>query len=381
MAKLKYYSTKQLVQYFLEQGKEGECWDFKQEWHENMSDLLKDIICFANTVHDENCYLVFGVSNDLEVVGMKKPRIKQSDIIDALSNLVFAGDIIPKIEVKTISINSIEIDILIVYDIKNTPIYLKKPYGKMREGCIYLRTGDKNTPDNGNADITSIENLWRKRLGLTKPPLEIIFDCLHNKFEWTERDNVFYNIYRPEYVIEIIEDEEQNLEAEHYAYAMTNSNTSYRNLNIKYQSTILETYQLVILDGGRLMVPVPEWGYLCYDAYLHSKYCYKYYLLDSNRYALLDFLYDNNNEDEFFAFKKLNEVVLFYNTIEEKLSFESFIEGNQKIFLTYLESTDKKIYVDTCDVTKAKVFEERLHVGLALKKLFKDWRNKAVKQL
>lgn len=52
-----------------------------------MSDLIKDIICFANTVHDENCYLIFGVSNDLVLTGMKKARIKQADIIDAISNL------------------------------------------------------------------------------------------------------------------------------------------------------------------------------------------------------------------------------------------------------------------------------------------------------
>ena len=34
---------------------------------------------------------------------------------------------------------------------------MKKPYGKMREGCIYLRNGDKNTPDNGNADVEDID--------------------------------------------------------------------------------------------------------------------------------------------------------------------------------------------------------------------------------
>jgi len=50
-----------LINYFLSVGKEGDFWDFKQEWHENIEDLLKDIICFANTIHDENCYIVFGV--------------------------------------------------------------------------------------------------------------------------------------------------------------------------------------------------------------------------------------------------------------------------------------------------------------------------------
>ena len=35
-----------LINYFLSVGKEGDFWDFKQEWHENIEDLLKDIICF-----------------------------------------------------------------------------------------------------------------------------------------------------------------------------------------------------------------------------------------------------------------------------------------------------------------------------------------------
>ena len=54
MAMFQYYQLSQIIEFFLSQGKEGECWDFKQEWHEDISDLLKDIVCFANTVHDEN---------------------------------------------------------------------------------------------------------------------------------------------------------------------------------------------------------------------------------------------------------------------------------------------------------------------------------------
>lgn len=141
-------------------------------------------ICFANTVHDENCYLIFGVADDLNVTGMQKPRRKQADIIDAISNLIFAGDVYPVVEVKTIVFDGTELDVLTIFNVENTPIYLKKQYGQMRPGCIYTRIGDKNTSDNGNADMIDIENLWRKRLGLTKPPLEYIYDRLRNKAEY-----------------------------------------------------------------------------------------------------------------------------------------------------------------------------------------------------
>lgn len=34
------YSTVQIVQHCLQQGREGEYWDFKQEWHKKIQDLL-----------------------------------------------------------------------------------------------------------------------------------------------------------------------------------------------------------------------------------------------------------------------------------------------------------------------------------------------------
>lgn len=89
----------------------------------DVADLLKDIICFANTVHDENCFIIFGVSDDLKITDMNKARRKQADVIDSISNLIFADDIYPKIEVKTIAIDGVDVDVLTVYNIEDTPIY------------------------------------------------------------------------------------------------------------------------------------------------------------------------------------------------------------------------------------------------------------------
>lgn len=332
MSKFQYYSTKQLVKFFLEQGKEGECWDFKQEWHDEMSNLIKDIICLANTVHDENCYIIFGISDDLRIVGMQKLRRKQADIIDAISNLYFADDNYPKISVEAIKYNGIELDVLIINDTDKTPIFLKKQYGKMREGCIYLRIGDKNTPDNSNADICDIENLWRKRLGLTKAPLDYIYDRMENKLEWTDKENSFYNIFKPEYTIEIVSEEDDREKDEFYSFAMTNESTSFKILNIKYQQTILESFQVVVLDSGRLQMPVPEWEFICHDGYgAHKKYSYKFYVLESNRYRVLAFLYDQENSDEQYAFDNLKDVVLFYQSDGERVAFEAYTEEHQEL--------------------------------------------------
>lgn len=377
MSKFQYYSTRQLVKFFLEQGKEGECWDFKQEWHFEMPTLIKDIICFANTVHDENCYIIFGVSDDLQITGMKSVRRKQADIIEAISNLFFAGDNYPKISVETISHKDVELDVLTIYNTDKTPIYLKKPYGKMREGCIYLRIEDKNTPDNSNADISDIENLWRKRLGLTKAPLDYIYDRMHNKLEWTEKDYSYYNIFKPEYTIEIVREDDDRETDEFYSYAMTNESTSFEMLNIKYQQTILDSFQIVVLDSGRLQITVPEWGFICHDEYgVNNKYSYKYYVLGSKRYRVLTFLYDQENSDERYAFDDFKDVVLFYQSEDERVAFDAYLEGHQELVDNQLKTVDRYNHISAGNENKTTVYKERLQVGVALNKLLCEWRKR-----
>lgn len=206
---------------------------------------------------------------------MKKARRKQADIIDTISTLTFAGDAYPAIDIKTVVYDDVELDVLTVYNVESTPIYLKRQYGSMRPGCIYTRVGDKNTPDNGNASMLEIEHLWKKRLGLTKPPLECIYDRLLNKSDWTQSDYGYYNVYKPEYTIEIssCEDYEDDRDAEFYAYAMTNQQTSYSTLNIKYQTTSLDSYRIVTLDGGRLQIPIPSWSNISMTTICQSKPC------------------------------------------------------------------------------------------------------------
>lgn len=376
MSKFQYYTTDSLIRFFIEQGKEGDCWDFKQEWHENMSELIKDIVCFANTVHDEDCYIIFGVSDSLEFTGMKKTRRKQADIIDAISNLVFAGDIYPKIEVKTLKMSGVELDILTIFNVENTPIYLKRQYGAMRPGCIYTRVGDKNTPDNGNADVTDIEHLWRKRLGLTKPPLEFIYDRLQNKTEWSDSDMGYYNVYKPECTIEILEDDDE-LVAEFYSYAMPDYSTFYKELNIKYQTTILDSYQIVVLDGGKLTIPTPEWGFICHNNYgINPKYSYKYYVRGSKRHCLFRFLYDPQNGDHRFALAHLQNVVLFYHSEEEHLAFEAYIEANPDMLSTSVQTETRYDYIYAENEPTTTLYRERLNVGFSMNKLLKEWRKK-----
>ena len=365
----------ELIDYFRSKGREGDFWDFKQEWHEKMPELIKDIICFANTTHDENCYLIFGIADDLSVQGMLKHRKKYSEILDALSNLQFAGDNLPDIELEAVQYDGVELDVLIIKDTDHTPIYLKKPYGEMMAGCIYARVGDRNTPNKGNAEISIIERLWKKRMGLLKPPLTYIMDSLANKLDWMESEGNYYNIYKPEYTVERREADGAG-EDEFYSYAMTNERTSFYMLDIKGYRTTLDSYQIVVLDSGRLSIPVPEWGFIYLDEYHQDMLAYKYYIENTQRMQLLEFMYDAGMSEQKWAMDDLMEVVLVYKSEEERQEFEYYLTG-------YLSDLQNKIETSTrfeClaiadNEPKKKQYVQRLRTGTALNEMLQEFRN------
>ncbi len=361
---------------------EGDYWDFKQEWHKDTERLLHDILCFANTVHDRDCYIIIGVSDDGELIGLSdENRVKQVAILDLLSNTVFAGDNTPEVSVETIRIDAKEIDILTIYNSYNVPFYLKKTCKKhrnIREGYIYTRIGDKNTPISQNANIQQIEMSWKKRLGLTQPPLIQIVNRLQNKAEWVENNETHYNIYKPEFklVEEYDDDEYDRRSGEFYVYSQTNSKFMYKNLKIMCNETVLEDFQLVVLDSGRFKTPIPQRGYVGRDQWgLEHKYSYRYYLKDSIAYKLQKFFFDDEDMEEVFAKRHLDEVVLYFENEEEKLTFESYVERNLTIIESYAaESEQVHFTVDTGNKREAEVNKHRLSVGIALNRALHDFK-------
>lgn len=365
-----------LVKMCIGKGNEGDFWDFKQEWHENMSDLIKDIICFTNTVHSENCYLIFGVSDDCKVVGMQQSRYELANILDALSRLEYATPEVPEISLETIVLDGLEIDILTIFNTNNTPVYLRKRYGNMYPGCVYLRKGDRNTPDNSNASFCDIEMLWKKRFGLTKPQLEYIQDHLENVLEWNETQDCYYNIYHPEYVIEnVYNDDDRDLRSEFYAYAMTNEHVVYSSVDIKCSGTVMDTYQVVALDGGRYSTPTPEWGFLGRRLTENGpEFSYKYFLKESFRYSLHKFMYHEENGEERYAHDDFMNVVLVFASEEEKDSFERYVEYHIEELRDGVDSRNDYSYIKAVSDTETKYIIHRLRTALVLQDMLKAFR-------
>lgn len=368
----------ELISFFLSRGKEGDFWDFKLEWHEKIEDLIKDIICFSNTVHDENCYLVFGIADDGSIMGMSSARRKQADILDAISNLNFAGDNLPNISVETIRFDNTELDVLIVYNTNSTPIYLKKTYGKMKQGCIYARVGDRNTPDNSNAEINVIEQLWRKRLGLIKPPLEFIFDSLEHKLDWIESEYGFYHMFKPEYTLEYEIDEDLNIYSngdEFYSYTQVNESTSYSMLDVKVNHTTVDKIQIVTLDSGRLSIPVPKWGFIDLDDYHEEYISYKYYIRNSHEERLLSFMYDPEKQEQRYAFENYRKVILFFDNDDEKNQFEHYISEHIADLELKLKESTAYQHVNTGNTQQTDKYKNNLRVGLILNEMLKSFKS------
>ncbi len=325
---------------------EGDFWDFKEKWHKNIEDLIKDIVCFCNTVHYNDCFIIFGISDNYEIKGIAEDpnRRTQACILDTLSSIQFANNRSPDVELKSIRISSerkiCDIDVIIINNIDSTPIYLDRQYGKMRKGCIYTRTGDKNTPDNGNANYAQIRDLWKKQFNLLRTDLDYVYAELNNKNNWVYCEEHYYHKFRPELTIECQFNYADSRDStEFYSYTQCNPTTTFGKLKIKLNETTIYARQIVSLDSGQLLVPVPEWEFVNNkDNTSHESIAFKYYCKGTLLYRLLEFLYDSKNSEEETAFKRFEKVILFFEDEEEK---DNFVYGVSCRFDQILELSGK----------------------------------------
>lgn len=97
---------------------EGAYWDFKKEWHDKKSDLLHDIICFANNLANRDCYIIIGVDEEnnycLNDISGDPNRKDTQKIVDFLKDKKFAGGIRPVVFVESLNIHGSVVDVIII---------------------------------------------------------------------------------------------------------------------------------------------------------------------------------------------------------------------------------------------------------------------------
>ncbi len=365
--------------------REDDYWDFKVKYHTNSADLLHDIICMANNRVDRDAYIIFGVvDRTYEVVGVSNDenRRTQQQMIDFLKDKKFVSGIRPKVELRNLMIAGQEVDVLVIKNSTDTPYYLTEDYDfqgrRVRANYIYTRVGDTNTDINKSADINNVEYLWKKRFLLTRSPFEQVMKRLANKSEWKRDEDTYYNVYNPEFTITISDDDDEaRTRSEFYAYSLTDSSTTYRNLSIKYFGTQLYNDLVALLDGGRYCTPTPEWGFLFFDEHrMNPNYALKYFTKDSPSYKLNEFLYDDNKQESAFARRRFFEVVLLFEDDFEKDAFLAYVEHHNKVFIDKFNSLDREFsWIEADNKRHQEHIVSRLKTGEVLNQMLSDFRS------
>ena len=145
-------------------------------------------------------------------------------------------------------------------------------------------------------------------------------------------------------------------------------------LDIKANNTVLEQYQIVVLDSGRLSVPVPKWGFLHFDSSYHDTLGYKYYVEDSNRYQLLRLMYDPENGDQRWAFDHFMNVVLRFESEHEKACFEDYVDYNLAELKRRIDDSTASDYINTGNTEKTKGYKQSLRAAVVLKEMLEEFR-------
>jgi len=231
----------------------------------------------ANNLADRDAYIIIGVSDSkspggVKIVGVPADRRRdQNELITFLRDKKFAGGIRPTVYVKTLDFVGGQVDVIIIKNSSNTPFYLTEQFEDVWGGNIYIRVGDTNTPKNATADVDKTEHLWRKRFGIEKSAMERLSLLLDRPDDWVGDLGNEYRLYHkfyPEYQLTVDElsEGESHKGAENMARLLTDlqcdkqfdPSNDLRMLNISYHSTLLFSHYVVLVDGSRCLIPIPE---------------------------------------------------------------------------------------------------------------------------
>lgn len=259
---------------------EGSYWDFKKQWYkddnESYADMLHDIICFANNQVNRDCYIIIGVTNKMEIVGVSSDSFRRNtqQMTDFLKNKKFAGDFRPSVHVESVVIEGKEIDIIVIENSQNTPFYLREQFRGVNPNNIYTRIQDTNTPKTATADIDKVEYLWKKRFGLVQTIKERFVVALEDYKNWFQdlgNKTYMYSKIYPEYHMDIEQKCELDCEAIKCFY--TNEKAYLYEVKCFYNNTIIYETNIWAVDEYRKFIVKPMIKSLNKES---TKRCYCY---------------------------------------------------------------------------------------------------------
>lgn len=265
---------------------ESEWLDFKERFPVNMCELVHDILCLANSLHDGPRHLVFGVSDDRKVQGVENDegRKTQAQVLDVLRNS--ALNIMPTVAIKTVQTDGHSVDVLTIQNRPEKPYFLLRDKVfqgvTIRAGVCYARIGDTNTSVNGCVDDKKLERLYRERFGLDKSALDRLRGLLSDPSAWTyveEGNHVFFfHSHFPEFRIEFRERADSEF-SESWANDFLDPKASSDLVVALYHSTAIFQSVAVYCDGARCVSLVPNQKVHPLNGYGSNQFRFYYYFI------------------------------------------------------------------------------------------------------
>ena len=325
-----------IIQDLIATGKEGDHWDFKREPHAKAGNLIKDIICLANTPrNDGDRYIIYGVDDTGSVVGFQPANHRtQADIVNTLSNAGFAGGVYPDIYLQEVDLQGQRLEVVVIIDHPEKPYYLQKKYHKdgvrLNPGTVYARVRDSNTPSDQVASSHDIERMWRQRFGLDLTPFQRVQNYLLDWDGWTRTAeyNWYYSQF-PEFTISSMEEETRPVQAgENWVRAGLDPSASVRPFRICFHQTMLAEVVCILYDGAQAITPAPQPTHFVYAEDL------RFYWLsaDTLDFLFLQFLTRTKEEqllqDGLSGRTGANMPVILFRSSEERQLFKEELEHN-----------------------------------------------------
>ncbi len=357
---------------------EGGYWDFKRQWYTNKTDMLHDIICMSNNLHNRAAYIIIGIDEEknysvVDVSGDPNRKNTQK-IVDFLKDKKFAGGIRPIVHVESVCCPGGTIDVIVIENSHNTPFYLTNQYEGVHANNIYTRIMDTNTPKDSSADINHVEQLWRKRFHLDDTPIMKFHQYLKNPGDWKrmqENESGYFYKYFPEYTI-TCETDESRTGYEYYMFGQVDTTPNWWLVTLRYYQTAIEQLQGITLDGGNDFVVAPM---RAYDLYRTGISAFGFYIWNDLRYRLLDFFHAKESAEEYPYTTYMKAIALFQSE-SEHTDFLRYVQthiGRYKEL--YAQQDDSELPpISDREGYNMEVFRKEYRDALVIQKMLSEFR-------
>lgn len=354
---------------------ESDWLDYKQEWHTNTAKLIADILAFVNTTHQRTCYMIFGIADDLSVIGLENDENRKNteQIISIFQELKLSSSI-PVLTVHEIDYWDKTVDVLEIGNSRDVPLYLVEKYtrgsrggGKdsvvnIGPGQIFCRIGNRNTPLNKSANTFQVEALMRKKFGLDLNVQQRFKLLLEKPQEWSLVENETKYIYNfdPNYwfCFRDLPIGERLVTGDFFPWLLKASIFDSEKKVSSYQQAVLHYGNHCILESGlfhhfdrdRGWLPAPK---RMWKSWPQGKVSYLYYVnssLEMKIYKFISKYHEINHgyeylEDKYSNGSIISEIPIFENQsdVEGLLEIEKTCGGSAKYSLDDLSDEMKSM--------------------------------------